>query len=420
MIRSSKHTLKYTNKNKQQQLSVFFTEYRRLLSLIINDLWNNKLPEFNLDIQNNKLNCPSLLPNDYLKNIHSWFTARMKQCVGKQACSMIKAAIQKRKKQLYQLKKLQKENKNTSFLQRKIDTRPLIMPNAERAQIDLDPRFVDIQEGKHFDLFIYIKTIGNKMEFRIPIKHTVISRKWMKQGTLKNSIRLISGKENSLCLIFDIPDKPKKETGNILGADQGQLTVLSLSDKQTTSKDKDGYNLDIIQEKLARRQKGSKRFKKAQEHRKNHINWSLNQLNFFKTKEVRLEKIKQIRSKKKTGRKMTHWSYTLIRDKLISLSETKGFCFKEVNNEFRSQRCSSCGWVRKSNRKGKTFNCDLCSFTTDSDLNAASNLSIDLFEIPFWVRSKKINRQGFYWNHDGLFSKSHEPIVHDALKTCME
>ena len=118
---------------------------------------------------------------------------------------------------------------------------------------------------------------------------------------------------------------------------------------------------------------------------------------------------------------MTHWFYTLIRDKLISLSETKCFCFKEVNNEFRSQRCSSCGWVRKSNRKGKTFNCDLCGFTTDSDLNAASNLLIDLFEIPFWVRSKKINRQGFYWNHDGLFSKSHEPIVHDTLKTsCME
>lgn len=245
MIRSSKHTLKFTNKNKQENLSVFFEEYRRILSLIINDLWNNKLPEFNLDIQNNKLNCPSLLPNDYLKNIASWFTARMKQCVGKQACSMIKAAIQKRRKQFYKLRKLQKEKKNTTFLQRKIDIRPL----------------------------------------------------------------------------------------------------------------------------------------------------------------------------KRIKRKLTHWTYTLIKDKLVSLSETEGFCLKEVNNEFRSQRCSSCGWVRKANRKGKTFTCNLCDFTTDSDLNAASNLLFDLYEIPFWVRSRKLNRHGFYWNHDGLYSLSHEPIVHDTLKT---
>jgi len=52
----------------------------------------------------------------------------------------------------------------------------------------------------------------------------------------------------------------------------------------------------------------------------------------------------------------------------------------------------------------------------DSDLNAASNLSLDLYRIPFWVRLKKMNREGFFWKQEGLFSSSQEPIVPDAQK----
>jgi len=107
----------------------------------------------------------------------------------------------------------------------------------------------------------------------------------------------------------------------------------------------------------------------------------------------------------------------LIKQKLISLSEIEGFKLVEVSNEFRSQRCSKCGWVRKANRKGKTFKCRQCGFTLDSDLNAASNLKLDLFKVPFWVRSQKLNHQGFFWAKDGLYSESHERIVRDAKES---
>jgi rubredoxin len=116
------------------------------------------------------------------------------------------------------------------------------------------------------------------------------------------------------------------------------------------------------------------------------------------------------------NRYLSHWAYALIKDKLIRLGETEGFCVSEVPNEFRSQRCSSCGWVRKANRKGKTFKCSSCGFTHDADMNAASNLELDLFEVPFWVRLKKMNREGFFWKPDGLFSESQEILVPDAQK----
>jgi len=113
---------------------------------------------------------------------------------------------------------------------------------------------------------------------------------------------------------------------------------------------------------------------------------------------------------------MSHWTYTIIREKVLSLSEAEGFVLQEVDNTFRSQRCSQCGRVRKANRKGKTFLCDVCGYADDADRNAASNLALDLCEVPYWVRQSRMNRKGFYWFPDGLFTDGHEPIVRDAQR----
>lgn len=155
-----------------------------------------------------------------------------------------------------------------------------------------------------------------------------------------------------------------------------------------------------------------KGFKRAQDHRKNYINWSLNQLNFSNIKEVGLEKIRNIRRGKKSNRYLTHWTYTLIKDKLIRLSEDKGFVLIEQENKFMSQRCSACGWTHKSNRKGKTFKCGNCDFKGDSDLNAASNHEVELVELSPQVWQQHLNRtSGFYWA-----AVSDEPIVRHVQK----
>ena len=221
--------------------------------------------------------------------------------------------------------------------------------------------------------------------------------------------------EDTLHLIYEVPNK-NVSGSQIVGADQGLVTALTLSNGATTLSCPHGHNLQTIQAKLARKQKGSNGFRRTQEHRKNYIHWSLNQLNFKDVKEVRFEKIKHLRRGERSSRYMSHWRYTLIKDKLVRLSEEEGFLFREVANEFRSQRCSQCGWVRKSTRKGKTFRCGKCGFITDADLNAASNLKLDLFEIQWWVRLSQINRKGFFWTSDGLFDEGREPIVPVTIK----
>jgi transposase len=83
----------------------------------------------------------------------------------------------------------------------------------------------------------------------------------------------------------------------------------------------------------------------------------------------------------------------------------------KISPTYTSQRCSVCGWTRKSNRKGKTFKCTSCGHTTDADLNASKNIALNLPELGKKERLSKINIKGFYW-----FEKDQELIVPDVNK----
>ena len=204
--------------------------------------------------------------------------------------------------------------------------------------------------------------------------------------------------KNKATLYFEV-ETPKNKGNKTLGADQGLLTCLSLSDGQVTKEDKDGWDLNKIVKRLSVRKKGSKGFRRTQIQRRNYINWSINQLNFDDVKFVKLEKVKNLRKGKKSNRRMSHWAYPLIKNKLVLLSEVKGFDLIDNENRFMSQRCSSCGWTHRSNRKGKTFKCTNtnCDFVTDSDLNAASNHEVELRELSTEEWQQRSNRTGFFW-----------------------
>jgi IS605 OrfB family transposase len=230
----------------------------------------------------------------------------------------------------------------------------------------------------------------------------------LESGTLKDGIRL---SENNITFNFDIEDKPKKDSGITLGLDIGISKVFTTSDKQLGKKDIHGWDLTKIQHKLSRRYKGSTGFERVQQHRKNYINWSLNQLNLNDVKILKLENIKDLRRNNKVSRFMSHWTYTDISYKLESLCEEHGVQTLYINSTYTSQRCSKCGWVRKSNRKGKMFRCTSCGYTHDADLNASINISIDLMPIGKKERQLNLNRAGFYW------LVGEENIVPHVLKT---
>lgn len=202
------------------------------------------------------------------------------------------------------------------------------------------------------------------------------------------------------------------------------MTTASFADKtldhEATTPDRcpHGHTLKSICQTISRRKSGSKGTQRTRQHRKNFVGWSLNQISFAHVKQINLEEVINLRrGKKQFNKSLMHWTYTQIREKIERLADEKGFLLHSTSSSYRSQRCSRCGWVLKTNRKGKTFTCSVCNFTHDADLNAASNHSFDLVEIPKWVRRRKLNCKGFYWLETGLFSVGHEPIVRDAKES---
>jgi transposase len=380
MIRCSTLTLKFTNEGKLRLLFNFLERYERMVKEFVNILWND-----------DPINVKPLIDNAICKKIETGThtDSRIRQCAAKQASAIVRGVTSKRRKQLYKLRQLQREGKNTSYLQRKIDTQPLTKPDIKNLNAELDSRFIDYQAGDNeFDLFIRLTQIGDKEEVIIPAKYNKVVRKWLERGTLKSSIRV---SKDGVVLFFEIEEVTKNK-GEKVGADQGLLTCLTLSDGQATKKNDHGHDLSTITNILSRKRKGSKGFRRTQAHRKNYINWSLNQLNFSNIGKLSLEKVHNLRKGKNSGRRLSHWTYTLIKEKLIRLGEDKGFVFAEQDNRFMSQRCSSCGWTHKLNRKGKTFKCTKCLFKTDSDLNAASNHEAELVELPKQVWQQRLNR----------------------------
>ena len=169
------------------------------------------------------------------------------------------------------------------------------------------------------------------------------------------------------------------------------------------------HSYNEVCDKIARRQKGSKGFERAQAHRKNLINQAINLLaEIFgfedDVAEVRLEKLRRLGEGKKKSRKLQAFNYADLRHKLERKCQETNVQLTETSNAYRSQRCSLCGFVHKKNRLngGEEFVCLKCGFTLDADFNSAIN---QIAELPQLYHNRKLypnNSTGFYWLSSGV------------------
>ncbi len=385
MIKSSKLTIKFANSGKKENLNIFIQEYRNVVSLFVDILWEMK-------------KVPVLLPKELTDKIESWLSARAIQCAGKQASGIVRGTRKKQDQRRWQIKKLLDEGKNKQARKLEaIDKKKLVSkPNIDVICSELDSRFVTIDFNDHtsFDGFIILSSLGNKLVIKIPLKKHKHFNSLLSRGTLKGGVRISS---QSITFMFEIETKEKRSSGTIIGIDVGHCNVISCSNGVQSQKNKDGHDLTTINKIMSRKVKGSKAFKQTQVHRSNYINWTINQLNLSNVKEVKLEDIKNLRKGKKSSRLLSHWTYTEIFDKLESYCLDAGVQIKKVSPTYTSQRCSVCGWTRKTNRKGKQFKCTSCGHSQDADLNASLNISFDLAPIKKQERLQQKNRTGFYW-----------------------
>lgn len=396
-VRSTKLSLKFSNPGKFSSISFVISEYKKVMSEIIDFTWDYPYKELKSYADKSLLSklSPSVL------------SARLIQCAAKQAIGIVRGTKKKQEKRQFLLDKLISEGKGYSKtankIRKNIEKYAASKPTLNRIEMELDSRFVSIEfnDNTCFDGWLTISTLMakgyEKIELNIPIKKTKHLNKLVdKNGKITNGIRL---SETTATLIFDY-DKPNNTGDKVIGIDIGVKTLFAVYDGYSSyqsEKNIHGHDLDTINDRLARRKKGSKGFKRAEAHRKNYINQQLNLLNLADVKEVKIEKIRNLRFEKRTSRKLQHFVSTQILNGIKNKVEWSNVCSTEVVPTYTSQRCYGCAWTQKLNRKGKMFKCRNCGHTDDADINSAKNIRLDLPEITREERLLRKNLKGFFW-----------------------
>jgi len=415
LIRTSKHFYKDANFDKKVRAKALYGECQRVLKLLVDHIWEDGL-EWKTKSGEKRICCPA---QGYFEvprfistrglNIKTNLTARVLKCLATQACGVVKAATEKQRKRLYVLNQLKtakpRDEKNILRLKKMIARKKPKKPIIKNNPIELNSLCANFQKTDNGEFlgFLNLRCLGHAYgKIHIPVRNHKHSIKLSKQGNLMTSFLIY---EDRVDLRWEMKVPKEKKRGKVLGVDTGKRTVLTLSDGQTsdTSVDPHGHTLDSIMKKMSRKKKGSKAFKKSQEHRRNHINWVIKQINLTGVRQLNVEKVKNIFYKKKRSRLMSHWVNAEIEREIESICELSGVRLVYKDSTYNSQRCHQCGLVRKANRCGKVYKCP-CGLVCDADFNSACNHSQDLYPLPVNLRHLKLNRKGFYWTSHGLFN----------------
>jgi putative transposase len=380
MIRCSKHSLKFANKEKYETL------------LMLRDLIKTSISAYICLIKTGKLPLSKLLTSKLLPDVNGITHSQWKQVIYKEAAQIVRSNIAQQKKKVFnKYKKLYskciKDNKHQKFTSKRfselnINYLKRINISIKNVSINIDQRLFDIQinTNNEFDEFVMIrlpwfeekKKLAQKIKLPIKYhKHSLKYSNWKRNNTVK-----LTWKQNVPYMVFFYekeekikPNYPKTE----IGIDIGYKKLITDSNGKTYGKE-----LFNLYSKITKKKKGSKAYKKALNYRTNLTNRVGN--NFYKQNNFDLlvmEDLKAVKHKsklsRKTNNKLQYWSYRTLIDKLERLSEEKGFHIQKVNPSYTSQQCSSCGLIDKSNRTGESYQCS-CGYCIDADINAAKNI----------------------------------------------
>lgn len=321
------------NSAKKNKLDVLFEESKRVVNLYVADLWQAK--NFNSKFVDTK--------------VATWFSARLQQCLGKQALQIVKSQRRKKKK---------------------------TMPVFTKEVIELDERFTDIRfDENSFDIWIKLTSLGNKLNIKLPSKKHKHLNKYLLTGwLLKKSIRLRKFEGRYFIdLYFEKPEPAKKADGDAVGCDIGYKKLLVFSDGSKSNTD-----FTKIYEKISRKKQGSKQFRRTLKERDNLINREINTLNLQGVRSLVVEDLKNVKHKSKFSKKFNNlcqrWSYPKVLDKTGRFCEESGIELIKVPPAYTSQICSVCGFQHRDNRKGDKFMCGKCGVKMDADYNASINI----------------------------------------------
>ena len=332
MIRRVQINISAANKGKLKTLDILLAECLKVVNLYINILWQQQ------EFTDKFVQC----------KVETWLSARLQQCLGKQALEIVKSQRKRKKK-----------------------SKPVL----KKSSFTLDSRFADIRFNENsFDIWIKLSSLGNKIVLKLPARQHAHFHKF-KSWALRKSIRLRkSFGKYFIDLFFEKEAVPLRTTGKAIGIDVGYKKLIACSDGQIFGKE-----LEPLYEKISRKKQKSNAFKRALTERNNKINEVVNSMPLENIKMILVETLKSVKHKSKGkirksfNNKLQRWLYPKVLSKLSRFCEENGILFKKRDPAYTSQRCNLCGRIDKSQRKGEVYQC-VCGNCMDADVNAAINI----------------------------------------------
>lgn len=395
MIRSSQHTLKFCNASKLEALSRLEVLYKDLLQKYVDMIIKGELP------------LGKFLTTKSLPKLNEIEHSAWRQLCYKQAAQIVRGELTKVKKRvLKRYKKLYvkciskgklKWFTSKRFSELKINYLKRIYIDVKNVAIDIDARVFDVEvdKTKEFDEFIKLNLPWFKPGKRlaetinIPIKYHKHSNKF--NGWTRRNVVKFLAKNNSISLVWEKEAKEKpSEIHSPIGIDLGYKKLISDSNGEFYGREE----LQRVYQKISRKERGSKAYKRALAERTNLTNKFVNEFlykndfdclviedlknvktnkSFKNLSKKKKEKTTQTRQKK-ANNLLQYWSYRTVIDKLERMSEEEGFHLIKVQPAYTSQTCSECGAQDSSYRNGENFECGKCGTSIDADTNAARNI----------------------------------------------
>jgi IS605 OrfB family transposase len=335
MRRTARIYFTEVNAGKLKQLSTFLLFYSQIVNYYIELFWSSK--NFSSQLASKTITDRAVVRFN--------ITARLAQAASKQAKEIVNS----------QRKKVEKQR---------------TMPLFKNIAVNLDSRFFEISAFK--GRFDYALTFNSGLpNIVIPFNKTKPTNTFVNNGwTLAKSIRLgLKKKSLFIDLIYEKPIPALKKTGEILGVDLGYRVPLATSDKQLL-----GTELKAKIEKIGKRRKSYHHYVETE------VNRYVKQIDLSKIKTVAIEKLKNVKSKKRgkfsrrVNRLLSMWQYAKVTKKLEQRCEEEGVLLKFKAPWKTSQHCPSCGKIDDKSRKGDRFKCTGCGFEEHADVVGALNL----------------------------------------------
>jgi IS605 OrfB family transposase len=386
ITRSTKCSLKFATKHKQEELSFILSEYGRVVNIFINHFWTNGIVS-KTEILKPVVDIPE-----------TWLSARLRKVAAREALDMVKSVkeVFEWNKQQIQISidDIQREIKNKKPNTRKnrkrinnlycalkkkkmkLDMMQPHKPKHKGARMNVSCTIAELQASKNnkeFDAWLHLASIGNEIRLDLPIKYHKHFRELDSKGQRLNAY-IITKDNVQFC--FERETGPKKEVESLIGVDTGINALASTST---------GEQLGIdIKENIARVKRckwGSKGHKRASNALKQRIS-EVAKETVKKADLVVVEKLKNLGNNSKLKGRLSKnirssigsWNYSYWLTRLEQQCEECRTSFRTVSPHYTSQRCSKCGYTNRTNRENEKFRCQSCNHTGNADINAALNI----------------------------------------------